>query len=433
MKRILIICLALIVFSSIKAQEAFLPINFSALEKKVKKSNEEIADSKKAANPSTWVRRGEIMLSVYDVDLEQINEGMTQTNLKLFYKDPVVSTEEINGKQYEVYSYERIKFYFDKKALVMWNRTKSAYENSLEETYNSLKKASELDQAGKYTEKILEDFNKLKNQLKRHGINNYYSGNKENALKDFEMVLAINKLPALKGETDTLMIQYSGIIARELNHIEKAIEHYKELAAIDNQPNTYLQIKEDYLKLQDTISAISTMEKAFKIYPDTLNIVANLVDLYIRTNKISDGLNTIEIAINSNPQKGEFYYWKGRLQLNAIDDERITKALESYNKAISLSPDLYYAYYDIGFIYFLQGQDLFTRAGDEKDLKIRENMVEVATGHFEKALPSLEKSLELNTINIDIRKETLATLKRVYYKLQMMDKYNDVSEKLKNL
>lgn len=433
MKRLLIICLAVIGFSSLKAQDVFVPINYSALEKKVQKSDAEIADPKKGSDPKIWIKRGEIMLSVYDVDLEQVYEGMNPTNLILFYKDPVVKTEEIDGKNYEVYNYERIKFYFDNKALVMWDRAKVAFENPLEEAYNSFNKARELDQTGKLSIKLHEDYNKLKDKLKKNGINSYYRGSKEEALKNFELVLTINKLPILKGVIDTIMIQYSGIIARELNHIEKAIEHYKELAAVDNQPNTYLQIKEDYLKMKDTLSAITTMEKAFEIYPDTLNIVANLVDLYIRTNKITEGLNTIELALKNNPEKGEFYYWKGRLQLNSNDDDRINKALESYDKAISKNPDLYYAYYDIGFIYFLQGQDLFTRAGDEKDKTFRESMIEIATEDYQKALPNLEKSLELNTVNREIKKETLDTLKRVYYKLQMMDKYNDVSEKLKNL
>jgi tetratricopeptide (TPR) repeat protein len=433
MKRLLIICLALVGLSGLKAQEVFVPMNFASLEKKILKSGQEITDPKKGIDPKTWIRRGEIMLSAYEIDLQEIYEGMSPTQLILFYKEPVITNEEVDGKSYEVYSYERIKFYFENKALVMWKKLKWAYENPLKEAYNSLNKASEFDQAGKNSVKLAEDYNKLKNQLKKYGINSYYIGNKVDALWSFELVLSINKLPALKGVVDTIMLQYAGIIARELNQTEKAIEHYKELAAVDHQPNTYLQIKEDYLRLKDTLSAITIMEKAFEAYPDTLNVVANLVDLYIRTDKIDEGLKTINAALNSNPDKAEFYYWKGRLQLNTTDEDRITKALESYDKAISKNPNLYYAYYDIGFIYFLQGQDLFTRAGDEKDTKFRQGMIEVATEDYQKALPNLEKALELNTVNKEIRKETLDTLKRVYYKLQMMDKYEEASEKLKNI
>jgi tetratricopeptide (TPR) repeat protein len=433
MKRILIICLVVIGFISLKAQDVFVPINYSALEKKVLKSNEEITDPKKSIDPKTWIRRGEIMLSVYDIDLEQIYEGMNPTNLVLFYKDPVITTEEIDGKSYNVYTYERIKFYFENNALMMWDRTKTAFENQLVEGYNSLKKAAELDVEGKLNEKLLVDFNKLKVQLKKNGINTYYRGNKEGALDNFELVLTINKLPVSKGIVDTLMIQYAGIIAREINQTERAIMHYKELASVDNQPNTYLLIKEDYLKLKDTVNAIVTLETAFEKYPDTLNVVANLVDMYIRTNQIDKGLKVIDAALAKNPGKGELYYWKGRLQLNLPDEDRITQALASYNSAIEKSPDLYYAYYDIGYIYFLQGQDLFTRAGDEKDKAYREQMINLGTENYQKALPNMEKALELNTSNKDIQKETLDTLKRLYYKLQMTEKYEEASEKLRNL
>ncbi len=433
MKHLLIICLAAIGFSSLKAQDVFIPINYSALEKKVAKSNAEIADPKKKVNPKTWIRRGEIMLSAYEVDIEQIYEGMNPTSLILFYKEPVKSTEEIDGKSYDVYSYERARFYFDNNALVMWKRIKMAYENPLIEAYNSFIKAEELDTNSKLSDDLLADYKKLKDHLKKNGINNYYTGNKEEALTNFELVLTINKRSLLKNVIDTVLIQYSGIIAREIHQIDRAIMHYKVLASVDNQPNTYLLLKEDYLKQKDTLNALSTMEEAFSKYPDTLNVVANLVDLYIRTDKIQEGLTTIETALSHNPEKGEFYYWKGRLQLNTTDEDRITQALASYDMAISKNPELYYAYYDIGFIYFLQGQDLFTRAGEEKDLKFREEMIKVGTENYELAVPNLEKALELNKINKEIRRETLDTLKRVYYKLQMTEKYDEASEMLKNL
>ena len=434
MKRRLIIYLALLgLISPIYAQQVFVPINYIALEKKIQKSNQEIADPKKGADAKVWLKRGEIMLSAFDIDLEQTIEGMSTNNLQIFYPDPVVSTEDYDGKTYDLLSYERVKFYFENKTLAMYERTKSIYENPLDEAYKSFIKVGELDKEGKYTEKLNLDLNKLKNQLKKDGINNYYRGNKEQALKSFELVLIINKLPVLKGEIDTIMIQYSGIIARELNHIDKSIEHYKELASVDHEPNTWLLLKEDYLKLKDTVNAINIMEKAFVKYPDTLNVIANLVDLYIRNNKIAEGLNTIEQALAKNPGKGELYYWKGRLELNSNDSDRIEQALKSYDLAIVKNPNLYYVYYDRGFIFFLQGQDLFTRAGDEKDKKYREEMLAVGTEKYNLALPNLEKALELNNINKEIKKETLDTLKRVYYKLQMMDKYEEVSQKIKDL
>jgi tetratricopeptide (TPR) repeat protein len=433
MKRLLIIYLAVIGVTSLHAQEAFVPINYSALEKKIQKSELEIADPKKGIDPKIWIKRGEIMLSVFDVDLEQTYEGMNPTNLQLFYKEPVISKEEFDGKSYDVYSYPRIKFYFEGGTLAMYDRLKIAYENPLDEAYRSLTKAGELDIEGKLTEKLFIDYNKLKNLLKKNGINNYYRGNKDEALKSFEMVLLINKKPVLKGEIDTIMIQYSGIIARELNYTEKAIQHYTELSTVDKQPNTFLQLKEDYLRLKDTVNAIGTMERAFVKYPDTLNVVANLVDLYIRANKITEGLVSINKALENSPEKGEFYYWKGRLQLNSTEENRIDLALKSYEMAIEKNPNLYYAYYDVGYIYFLQGQDLFLRAGDEKDKKYRDEMVSLATTDYQKALPNLEKSLELNTVNVEIKKETLDCLKRIYYKLQMTDKYNEASQKLKDL
>jgi tetratricopeptide (TPR) repeat protein len=433
MKRILIICLAVLGYATLNAQEQFIPINFAALTKKVEKSNAEITDPKKQADPKTWLRRAELMQKVYEVDIEQTYQGMTPTNLQLFYADPVKGTEEFDGKTFETYSYPRIKFYFENNAMQMWSKNTWAYDKPLTEMFNCLIKTTELDTEGALNDKITEDYIKLKNHLKKDGLNCYYLNDKEGALSDFEMVLKVDKQPVLKGVIDTILIQYSGIIAREMGQLERAIGHYKELAAVDHQPNTYLLIKEDYLKLKDTTSAVSAMEEAFIKYPDTMNVVANLVDLYIKVNKIQDGLKTIDAALQKNPEKGELYYWKGRLLLNTTDEKHIDKALEVYEIAIQKDPELYYAYYDIGFIYFLQGQDLFEQAGAEKDKNLREAMIKIGTEDYNKALPKLEKALDLNQTNKDIRKETLDTLKRIYYKLQMTEKYDQVVEMLKNL
>jgi len=48
-------------------------------------------------------------------------------------------------------------------------------------------------------------------------------------------------------------------------------------------------------------------------------------------------------------------------------------------------------------------------------------------------MPMLEKSIDMNKDDKNIKRESYDTLKRIYYKLQLMDKYNDANEKLKDL
>ena len=72
------------------------------------------------------------------------------------------------------------------------------------------------------------------------------------------------------GELDTIMVQYSGIISREIASktddkelYKKAIKYYKQLAAVNyGGPNTYLQIKMDYLAIGDTLAGLEILERS---------------------------------------------------------------------------------------------------------------------------------------------------------------------------
>ncbi len=435
MKRLLSIALIFCGLTSVLAQEQVAMLNFNSLQKKLEKSNEAIQNEKKSTNPKTWFSRGELMQDIFDIDLEYITDGMDQKMLKIYYKDPQnIKTETKDSVKYEIYQYERMDFYFKNNKLDHWVRKESMTDNPLDKAFDAYQKTLDLDEKGKYADKVKDQLVLLKKQYQQDGINAYYAGKSKEALADFEDVLKIDNLDMFEGVKDTTMIQYAGIIAREMGEYQTAIKYYNQLADMKvGGPNTYLNIKSDYLSMKDTTKAITVMEKAFSEYPDTLNVIANLVDLYIRTGKIDQGLTTVESAINNNPEKAELYYWKGRLLLNSTTEDNIDKAVDAYNKALERDPNLYYVYYDLGLIYFLQGQEIFKQAGDEKDPDQREQINKIATAKYNDAVPMLEKALSMNEANAEIKKETLDLLKRIYYKLQMNDKYNDVVNQLNNL
>ncbi|MCF8380315.1 MAG: hypothetical protein K9H49_12095 [Bacteroidales bacterium] len=433
MKRLLVIALIFSGLINISAQEVVL-LNFKTLSSKFDKSEAAIKDEKKGVNSKTWFDRGKLLQDIYQIDLEYIAEGSGKTELKLYYKEPLSIEKDEEKPNTEIMKYERIDYIMENGALSRWNKKVEITDAPLDKALVAYEKALEFDVKNKYGEKVKDQLVKLKTNYKQSGINNYYNDNFAGALHDFEKVLEINKLDFFKGEQDTIMIQYAGIIARELKEYKKAADYYTELCNLDfGGPNMYLNVKNDYLALEDSAMAVEVMENAFGKYPDSLNIVANLIDLYIKTNKIEKGLTKIQESIDAYPNKGELNYWKGRLLLNTESEDKIDQALASYEKAIELNDGLYYVYYDIGFIYFLQGQDIFNQAGLEKDAGRRQDINDIATEKYNNAVPMMEKALELNKENMDIKKETLDVLKRIYYKLYGGEdsRYLNVIEKLK--
>jgi len=437
MKRYLLLAIFAISLIRVSAQEqTVVLLNYNTLQKKIEKSNAEIENPKKNVNPATWVKRGKLFQDVFMLDLEQVQEGMAAQTLQIFYKEPINITSETDdsGNLVEKYEYPHITYIFNNKALQSWEKKDLLSENPLKEAYNSYIKAIDLDTKSTVADKIKPNLDELKLQLKRDGVNSYYTGDYKGALKDFETVLDINKLASYKGEIDTLMVQYSGIICREIatktkdpELFKKALGYYQQLADMGfGGPNTYLQMKVDYFSMGDTLKALDVVKEAYEKYPDTVNIVANVADTYILLKDIDGGLEFMNKVTEHSPNMAEAYYWKGRMYINSEDEDRIDKAIEAYKKSAELNENIYYVWYDLGYIYFLQGQDYYDRSNDETNDARRKKMIELGHEKYQEAIPILNKSYELNTSNSSVQWETLDVLQRIYYKEQMMDKYEEV-------
>ena len=445
MKKLLTLVLIASAVTTVRAQEmgsTAILLNYNAVQKKVEKSNEEIQDAKKATKDKTWFNRGELFQDVFMLGLEQVNEGMAPSTLTLFYNEPEsIDTETVEGSLHETYNYEHMKYLFVDGALQSWTRVDPIVDNPLRTAMDAYIKTLELDEKGKMGEKVKENLVELKNQLKRQGVNNYYKENYDKALEAFENVLEINELELFAGEFDTLMVQYSGIIARDIANktgdddlYKKAINYYMQLADADfGGPNTYLQIKMDLMAIGDTTKALEVLKEAYEKYPDTVNVVANIADTYIQMDEIDEGLEFMQQVIENHPNMAEAYYWNGRLLINKEESEYIDQAIESYKKAGELDPNIFYVWYDLGYIYYLQGADFYDRAATEDDESMRDRLNELGKEKYEAAIPTLEKAYELNEENPSVKYETLDLLQRIYYKEQMMDDYNRVKTLKENM
>ena len=437
---LVIIATAVISMNAQETGSTVVLLNLSTVKKKVDKSDAEIQEPKKSAKAATWLKRGDLYQDVFNIGLEQTQEGMDAKMLTLFYKEPIILENDTleNGSLQETYIYENMKYVFVNDVLQQWERVNAFSEDPLSVSMDAYIKTLELDD-GKLESKVKEGLISVKISLKRKGVNDYYSERYEEALGSFEDVLEINQLALFAGEVDTVMIQYSGIISREVagktkdNELyKKSIEYYKQLAAVDfGGPNTYLQIKMDYMNIGDTISALEVMKEAYAKYPDTVNVIANIADTYIQLKQIDEGIVFMESAIEANPNIPESYYWMGRLLINKEDVESIDKAIETYSKAGELDPSIYYVWYDMGYIYYLQGADFFDRSNEEKDEALRVKLIELGKEKYQAAIPILEKAYEMNVENEDVKFETLDLLQRIYYKVEMTEQYERVKD-LKN-
>ena len=137
-------------------------------------------------------------------------------------------------------------------------------------------------------------------------------------------------------------------------------------------------------------------------------------------------LDYLELATKNNPQNATLWFAKGSLFDANMKDT--VKAVDCYKKAIEIDPKYFDANYNLGALYFNHGADIMTKANalpqdkakEYDDLKVKAN------AEFNLSLPYLEKAHELNSQDIP----TMESLKNIYYRLEMMEKMEDMKKQL---
>lgn len=456
MKRLIYFAvLAAFMTGSVAAQDASVPImlNYSTLKKKAEKSDEEIAHEKKGQKSKTWVKRGELFQDVDNQGLEQLQLGIDKNTVKIFYKEPL-SVEE-KEDNVEVLKYETINYILENERLRGWTRNDPIAEDPLKEALKSYKKAIELedqDDQMKLQEKIKDNLDELKLQFQRSGQNKYFLEEYYDALHAFESILDVNKLPVYKGEIDTLMINYCGIVSREIGARQmeegnkeeaermyrKTIDYYHKLSELGyGGSSNYIQMTRDYYAIGDTLGAIENLKEGLQQYPDSSLLVTVAAQAYYLMDRNEEGLEFIAERLKQQPECPAAYYWKGLLITNEddVEEETIERALALYDTSLMYDPTNGNVWYQSGYVNYAVGANYFEQESYEEDPDFRKELNAKGVSYYEHAIEKLEKTFEISGNDPTLQRESLDLLKRIYYKLYggEDERYIKTNERLQNL
>lgn len=389
MKRFIIVLNLLILSISLFAQKGKVTqaLNFKetgeldkAFESIQMAINPENEKSKKSINwPRTWGVRGEIYQAIY-----QTNEG----NYKAISDDP------------------------------------------LTEALFSYKKALDLDLNKKFSKSLRVKITLLINDLQNQAYEVFNDGEYDKALSSFEQILEINNLPIIQVDNlnviDTVIIYNSGLAALSAKNFDKAIKYYKEASKYGyNGAQTFLYIASAYKQKKDTLGALESLKQGMGKYPADNDLLQNIIQTYMDMEKEKEAMGYLEIAIQQSPNNASYSCIMGSLY-EKLDNEK--QAVDFYEKAIEIDPKLWLAFYNLGVIYYNKGVNQFDVAGKVPTNDNAQYQIELkkADVWWEKSLPFMEKCYEMNPKD----KNTIETLKTLYYRLKMNDKYNAFLEKL---
>jgi tetratricopeptide (TPR) repeat protein len=136
-------------------------------------------------------------------------------------------------------------------------------------------------------------------------------------------------------------------------------------------------------------------------------------------------LTLIDEAINKTKDNPSLYFARGSIY--DMNMKQPDKAVIDYKKAIELNPKYFDAYYNIGALYFNSGVEMYNN--NEQDQAKFDSLQAKGVENFKLALPFLEKAHELDPKDVN----TLLSLKELYYRLQMMDKWEAIKKEIEAL
>lgn len=303
---------------------------------------------------------------------------------------------------------------------------KAFYTDPLDEAYNAYEKAMQLDAKGGTKKRIITGmvYNALALDLYSQGGTQFDSKDYAGALKSFETQIKITESDKYVGVTDTGMYYNAGLAAANAGKHEEAIKYFEKCAEMKYLGVTpYFQISQSYMQMGDTLKAESLLKSLPDKFPGDKNVTLQLIDLYIKAGKNEEALKHLAIAKADDPGNYSLHFAEGIIYLNA---NKYDEAITDLTKSVELKPDLYDSQYGLGAAYINKASDMFVKANDIMDVNKYNTAIEEAMAVFAKALPYMEKANELKPDDLF----AMRSLKELYYRLKMTDKYNAIKAKI---
>lgn len=301
-------------------------------------------------------------------------------------------------------------------------------------------KAIELDQKGdakgkgigKFANEIKMNITMFVPNLQNAGIEAFNAEDFIFSMKVFERVAALNGSSIFQVEgkpavVDSVFIYYTALSAMRSSNWAKAEEYFnKSIELKYGEGDAVLLLHEVYTSSGDSSKISQNLKAGIELFPQDDRIMMQLINYYLSTKQNEEALEYLNSAIEKDSQNFSYYFVRGFLFENNKDLE---KAEAEYLKAIEIKPDYYEPLISLGVIYFNRGAEQTRIAQDITDFKKYEAAMAESLKHFEQSLPYVERADAAKPNE----EHVLETLKSLYYRLEIMDKYNEINERIESL
>lgn len=296
---------------------------------------------------------------------------------------------------------------------------------TMEAGFAALKRSKEVDTKGRYESDVDDYCNFYRGTYSQMGIKMY---EEEKWLEAAGALIGAGLYGEAMGSSDSLYFFYGGLAATNIDSSSMAEEAFSRTVEWGYQPGSSTYYLSQALQKQGKTDEAEKMLKAqVAKYPGNKDILIEMVNLYIDTDRKEEAVTTLNEVIAIDPNNSILIYTAGTVYENMDDFENAEK---SYNKALSLNDGDVNTLSALGGLYFNKGADVNNAAnklefGDPN----YDKMVQESKDYFAKAVPFLERTVEASPTDVNL----WIALRDAYGKAGMKEKFLEAKNKVTEL
>jgi len=361
---------------------------------------------------SNYINSGEL-----DKALECINAAIDPQNEKSEKSINWPRTWQVRGEVFQAIFHSKEKKY------------ESLNGDPLTEAFSAYKKALTLDSKNTYSKSIKVNLTLLINDLQTAAIRAYEDSLYAKSVIKFEQVLEINELPLFKANNenfiDTAIVYNCGMASMKANQFDKAITCFTVAAENNYNPEaSYVWMSTAYQNQKNSLKALEILVEGTQKFPTDIGLLNQLIQLLVDLDRRDEAIKYLDKAIEANDNI-DYYLVKGDLYKKDGDEEN---AIRQYEQALKREPENVMVLFNLGVVYYNRGVkqvELATQVPINDQAAYQEE-IRKSEVWWKTSLPYMERCHQINPNDRTI----LETLKTLYLRLKMMDKYQEIQDKL---
>lgn len=312
--------------------------------------------------------------------------------------------------------------------------------------YDPYVKADELgerpDEKGKIKNKVRKDIVKNMRDGHRFYINGgvFYNDKQDfkKAADFFERYWELPTLPMFADsqadfnlqDTTYQTIKYYAVISsiqskdhpRSIKLLKKIISEPYIQNSTYKESDVYELLASEYQQIEDSAAYVAALRQGAEKFPKNKYFTPNLINEFIRGGKTDEAIAYLDQAIANDPTNTcDLMSVKASLY---AEQKEYDKAAPAYTTALSSDANCERALEGLGVLYVLQAQDIKEKAGQTTNRREQAELDKTTTDLYTKALPYLEKYLDIlkarNADSLEM-KPALMKLQNVYYNLSLLN------------